>query len=54
MSKKKSQLIIELDPNLHAAFKSIAQSKDRKMSVLVRDYIRDYVKKNGQGDLFKN
>ena len=46
-----SVLQIRLDENLKIAFLQIAKSNDRTAAQLLRDYIRAYVKKNGQGEL---
>lgn len=43
---------IRVEQQLRDAFVSAAQSQDRTASQLVRDFMRDYVKKHGQRDLF--
>lgn len=50
--KKDKVLTVATDPDLYEAFKKTAKDNDRTMTVLVRDFMRDYVKKNGQGKLF--
>lgn len=46
-------LTVTMDRELYNAFKKTTKSQDRTMSVVVRDFARKYVQKNGQGDLFK-
>lgn len=48
-----STFTCRVDRDLADAFKRIAKSNNRTASQLVRDYMQDYVKKHGQGDLFK-
>lgn len=43
---------IRVDSSLKDAFVSAAQSQDRTASQLLRDFMRDYVKKHGQRDIF--
>lgn len=50
---KKTALTVRLEPDLAEQFKKIANENNRNQSILVRDWIAQYVKKNGQGDLFK-
>lgn len=42
-----------VDKDLCEQFKKIAKDNNRTASQLVRDFMANYVKKNGQGDLFK-
>lgn len=42
-----------IPPELKQAFEAVAKANDRSGSQLLRDFIRDYVKKNAQGDLLK-
>lgn len=51
-NKKEIAFTIRVEPALKDAFLSAAQSQDRTASQLVRDFMRDYVKKHGQRDLF--
>lgn len=50
---KQTTLTVRLDSNLAEQFKKIANDNNRKQAQLMRDWITLYVKKNGQGDLFK-
>lgn len=49
---KKRQLTILMDNDLYESFKRVATANDRKMGLLVRDFAKHYVQKNGQGELF--
>ena len=49
---KKRQLTILMDDDLYESFKRVAAANDRKMGLLVRDFAKHYVQKNGQGELF--
>ena len=49
---KKRQLTIQMNEDLYEAFKRVAAANDRKMGLLVRDFAKQYVLKNGQGELF--
>lgn len=49
----KTVLTVRVDKDLAEQFKKIAHDNNRNQSILVRDFIENYVKKNGQGDLFK-
>lgn len=51
-TKKEIAFTIRVEPALKDAFLSAAQSQDRTASQLLRDFMRDYVKKHGQRDLF--
>jgi hypothetical protein len=44
---------LRVDRDLLKAFQNIAKDNNRTASQLVRDYMMNYVKKHGQGDLFK-
>lgn len=52
-NKKEIAFTIRVESALKDAFLSAAQSQDRTASQLLRDFMRDYVKKHGQRDLFK-
>ncbi len=52
MSDKK-MFTAQVEVNLLTAFKSACGSQDTTASQAVRAFMRDYVKKHGQGDLFK-
>ena len=43
---------LRADGELIEAFKKIAKDNNRTASQLVRDFMQDYVSKNGQGKLF--
>lgn len=43
---------VRVETGLRDAFVSAAKSQDRTASQLLRDFMRDYVKKHGQRDLF--
>lgn len=45
-------LTFKVDRDLADAFKRAAKANDRSQSLLIRDFIKDYVKKNGQAKLF--
>ncbi|STZ01568.1 Uncharacterised protein [Moraxella caprae] len=49
---KKRQLTVQMDEDLYESFKRVAAANDRKMGLLVRDFAKQYVLKNGQGELF--
>ncbi len=42
---------IRVNEELKNAFIESAKAKDRTAAQLLRDFMRDYVKKNGQGEL---
>lgn len=46
-------LTVTMDRELYNAFKKTTKAQDRTMSLVVRDFARKYVQKNGQGYLFK-
>lgn len=50
---KETGFTLRVEPALKAAFVATAKQYDRTASQLLRDFMRDYVKKHGQGDLFK-
>ena len=47
----KVQMTLRVDRDLLTAFQNIAKDNNRTASQLVRDYMMNYVKKHGQGDL---
>lgn len=51
--RPKRQLTLTMDSDLYDSFQRVADANDRPMAQLVRDFAKEYVKKNGQGDLFK-
>lgn len=44
---------LRVDKDLLKSFQTIAKANNRNASMLLRDYMASYVKKHGQGDLFK-
>lgn len=54
-AKKRNEgtMTLRVDKDLLKAFQHIAKDNNRTASQLVRDYMMNYVKKHGQGDLFK-
>jgi predicted transcriptional regulator len=50
--KKEIAFTIRVEHSLKDAFVDAAKSQDRTASQLIRDFMRDYVKKHGQRDLF--
>lgn len=54
-TKKRNEgtMTLRVDRDLLKAFQSTAKDNNRTGSQLVRDYMMSYVKKHGQGDLFK-
>lgn len=51
MSKEKVTMQIRVEKDLRSAFLACAQGNDRPGSQLLRDFMRDYVKKNRQREL---
>lgn len=45
--QKESGFTIRIEPELKAAFVAAAKNQDRTASQVLRDFMRDYVKKNG-------
>lgn len=43
---------LKVDRDLADAFKRAAKATDRSQSLLIRDFMKDYVNKNGQAKLF--
>lgn len=55
MSNKKEKLFTaKVEENLLEAFKHACSNQDTTASQAVRAFMRDYAKKHGQADLFKN
>lgn len=50
-TKEQTVLPVRMSKDLKEAFLKIAKANDRNGSILVRDFIREYVKKNSQGQL---
>jgi antitoxin component of RelBE/YafQ-DinJ toxin-antitoxin module len=54
MSVKQEKLIsVRVESSTKQVFEKICSSKDLSASQVIRAMIRDYVKQNGQVDLFK-
>ena len=53
MKSDKTTLLIQLDLDLKKSFQAVCDSQDQNASQVLRQFMRDYVKKHGQGDLFK-
>ncbi len=52
MTTKTKAFTIRVDENLISAFHHACSNTDTTASQAVRAFMRDYVKKNGQADLF--
>lgn len=50
---KSATLTVRLDRDLLAAFKAICEREQYSQTLVIRELVKGYVKKNGQGDLFK-
>lgn len=50
---KETAFTVRVEPDLKDAFLQAAKSQDITASQLIRAFMRDYVKKCGQTDLFK-
>lgn len=48
---EKTMISVRLDKATAEAFKQIAQDNNRNQSILIRDWIIDYVKKHKQAEL---
>lgn len=53
MTDEQARFALRLDKDLHKAFTDTAKAQDRNPSQLVREFMREYVKKHRQADLFK-
>jgi len=53
MEQKEKRLNVRAEAHLIDAFVAACAANDRTASQLIRDYMREYVKKYGQTDLFK-
>lgn len=51
-SSKDKLFTAKVDEHLLSAFKGACENRDTTASQAVRAFMRDYVRKNGQGDLF--
>lgn len=53
MENNKVNLTIQIEKELRDSFKKVCKSQDTDVSKEIRSFIRQYIKKNGQQDLFK-
>lgn len=49
---EQTNFTVKIDKDLAKAFSQIAKENDRNGASLVREFIKNYVKKHGQGSLF--
>ena len=54
-AKKRNEgtMTLRVDRDLLTAFQNIAKDNNRTASQLVRDYMMNYVKKHGQGGIYR-
>ncbi|MBS3884954.1 ribbon-helix-helix domain-containing protein [Proteus mirabilis] len=50
---KQATLTIRLDDDMAKTFKGIVEREGYTQALVIREFIKRYIKKNGQGDLFK-
>ena len=50
---KQSTITIRLDDDMAKSFKAIVEREGYTQALVLREFIKKYIKKNGQGDLFK-
>ncbi len=50
---KQATITIRLDEDMAKAFKTIVDRDGYTQALVLREFIKRYIKKNGQGDLFK-
>jgi hypothetical protein len=53
MTDEKVNLTIQVDKSLRDSFKTMCNSQDTDVSKEIRNFMRQFIKKNGQQDLFK-
>ena len=51
MSEQQTMISFRIDKDIAEAFKQIAQSNNRNQSILLRDWVIEYVKKYKQTEL---
>lgn len=51
MTKKTTAITFRIDENLAKQFKEIAENNNRTQSILLRDWVIEYVKKHRQTEL---
>ena len=54
MSEVTATFTFRVDENLKTEFATAAKSRDRTGAQLLRDFMREYVKRHAQGDLLKD
>jgi len=52
--EKIAMVRVRIDPQIKNAFDNACKSNDLSASQVIRAFINDYLKKNGQKDLFKS
>lgn len=50
---KQATITIRIDAETAKAFKAIVDRQEYTQALVIREFIKKYIKKNGQGDLFK-
>ena len=53
MEEKTSRYELQLPEYLKKNFQAVAKQNDRNPSQLIREFMKDYIKKHSQGDLLK-
>ena len=53
MDENKVLVTFRLPEELKVAFESACKANDRNSSQILRDLMREYIKKNNQGELFE-
>lgn len=53
MDQDKTALLIKLEKDLKDSFQQVCKMQDTDVSKEIRAFMREYVRKHGQGDLFK-
>lgn len=51
-NKKQATITIRIDDDMAKAFKDIVEREGYTQSLILREFIKGYIKKNGQGELF--
>ena len=54
MADEKISITFRAEASLRDAFERAAKGNDRTVSQLLRDFMRDYVRKHAQGDLLRD
>ena len=54
MSDEKTTMTFRVEKSLRDAYDRAAKDNDRTGSQLLRDFMREYVKRHAQGDLLKD